>query len=227
MTSLEEGRAAVGLARRTLEECLEWPEAKDPASIADAVELPALFEEKRGLFVTLLLLPGSDLRGCIGFTEPIYPLRQGIPRAALYAAREDPRFPPLERAELERVRIEVSLLTPPEPIVARAPADLVGLVQVGRDGLMVAENGMKGVLLPQVPVDEGWDVPTFLSHTCIKAGLSPEAWRRAGPRFWRFRSEIFAEARPRGAVEEHPLAPPTGAASPSRARSRRAADPRN
>lgn len=205
MTSLEEGSVAVSLARRALESCLDWPEEKDPGSFAEAEDLPMLFEEKRGLFVTLLQHPSSDLRGCIGFTEPRFRLRQGIPRAALYAAKEDPRFPPLSRGELGRIRVELSLLTPAVPVVARKPLDLLDMVKVGRDGLMVEEGGLRGVLLPQVPVDEGWDVETFLSYTCVKAGLSPAAWRRPGPRFWSFRSEIFAEERPRGPVVEHPL----------------------
>ena len=213
MIGLEDGTIAVTLARRALEECLDWPEDKDPGSLAERETLPPIFEEKRGLFVTLLQYPTSDLRGCIGFTEPIYRLRQGIPRAAIYAAKEDPRFPPLERSELARVRVEVSLLTPPEPLVARVPTDLTGMVEIGRDGLMVAEGGMKGVLLPQVAVDEGWGVEQFLSHTCIKAGLSPAAWRRPGPRFWRFRSEIFAEERPRGKVAQHSLDAPAPTSS--------------
>lgn len=216
MATFQEGTAAVRLARRALEDCLEWDDDRDPAVVAEEEDLPSLFEEKRGLFVTLLHHPSADLRGCIGFTEPLFRLRDGIPRAALYAAKEDPRFPAVERSELPRIRVEVSLLTVPEPLVAKRPLDLVQMVAIGRDGLMVAEDGMKGVLLPQVPVEERWDVETFLSYTCQKAGLSPAAWRRPGPRFWRFRSEIFMEERPRGPVVEHALMLPAAAPTSSR-----------
>lgn len=209
MTTLAEGTAAVRLARKTLEVCLASRAERDPTSVGEREPLPPLFDQKRGLFVTLFDHPSSDLRGCIGFTEPLFRLREGIPRAALYAAREDPRFPPVSPGELPRVKVEVSLLTLPEPIVARRPSELPSLVQVGRDGLMVAEDGLRGVLLPQVPVDEGWDAETFLSHTCVKAGLPAAAWRREGPRFWRFRSEIFAESVPGGPVVAHEIAPPS------------------
>lgn len=214
MAARSEGVAAVRLARQALETCIDWDGERDPAFVAEEEELPASFEEKRGLFVTLLDHPTSDLRGCIGFTDPIFRLREGIPRAALYAAKEDPRFPPLVRSELARIRVEVSLLTRPTPLVPRRPMDLLQLVQVGRDGLTVAEGEMKGVLLPQVPVDEGWDVETFLSQTCRKAGLPLAAWRRPGPRFWSFRSTIFAEETPRGPIVEHTLAPPPQGGSP-------------
>jgi uncharacterized protein len=209
MTSAAEGSAAVRLARAALETCLRRSEEEDPAVTMQAEQsgLPPLFNEKRGLFVTLLTHPGKDLRGCIGFTEPIYRLRDGIPRAAVYAAREDPRFPPVEPEDLPALLVEVSLLTPPEPVVVRRPDELPGQIRIGRDGLIVSEEGCKGVLLPQVPVEEGWDAETFLSHTCLKAGLSPAAWRRAGPKFWRFRSDIFLERTPRGAVVELPIAP--------------------
>lgn len=211
VSSVGEGEAAVRLARQTLEACLLLPDGQDPAWAMREKEvgLPATFDEKRGLFVTLLTHPGKELRGCIGFTEPVFRLRDGIPRAAIYAAREDPRFPPVDPHDLPHVLVEVSLLTPPEPIVVKRPEELPSKVQVGRDGLIVADGASKGVLLPQVPVDEGWDVETFLSHTCLKAGLPANAWRRNGPRFWRFRSEIFIERTPRGAIVELPLAGPS------------------
>lgn len=205
MTTLEEGTAAVRLARDTLESCLHDADEQQAIREGEGRALPPLFDEKRGLFVTLMTHPASELRGCIGFPESPFRLREGIPRAALYAACEDPRFPRLVPRELPGVRVEVSLLTRPEPVVSRRPEGLPALVQIGRDGLIVAEDGMRGVLLPQVPVEEEWDAETFLSHTCRKAGLSPAAWKRDGPKFWKFQSEIFAEEAPRGKVVEHTL----------------------
>ncbi len=198
--TLEEGRTAVGLARSTLVRFLGTDYGDALLEAVRTRELPPVFHERRGLFVTLSTFPMGELRGCIGFSEPHYPLGEGIARAAWLAAREDPRFPAVTAEEVPHLLIEVSVLSPLERIVHRTPDDLVREVQIGRDGLVVIESGTSGLLLPQVPVDEGWTVKEFLSGVCVKAGLSPAAWTRPGPRFWRFTSAIFTEKSPGGPV---------------------------
>ncbi|MGB8958454.1 MAG: AmmeMemoRadiSam system protein B, partial [Candidatus Aminicenantales bacterium] len=128
------------------------------------------FRAPRGAFVTLTR--DGALRGCIGYIEPVLPLGRAVIRTAIYAATEDPRFRPVEAAELKDLRIEISVLTPAREI------DDPRLVKVGTHGLIVEKDGAKGVLLPQVPVDNGWDRETFLGQGCLKAGLPPDAWKR-------------------------------------------------
>ena len=204
----EEGRLAVGLARRTLESALAEPYGPELLGEKGVEDLPPLFKEKRGLFVTLLSYPDKDLRGCIGFTKAVYPLYDGIPRAAWLAANEDYRFPPVTQGEVREIVIELSLLSPLDPIAYRTSQDLMSAIKIGRDGLVVAEGGTSGLLLPQVPVDEGWDVRDFLDGVCMKAGLPASEWTRPGPVFWKFSCQIFSEEKPGGQVAERPLTAP-------------------
>ena len=134
-------------------------------------------------FVTLT--KNGRLRGCIGFTEAVAPLVKVVQECAVAAATEDPRFPPVSPNELPALRIEISVLTPLFPI---RPEE----VEVGRHGLMVAQGRMRGLLLPQVPVEWGCDRETFLDQTCVKAGLPPSAWRR-GATLRAFTAEVFGE----------------------------------
>jgi hypothetical protein len=209
--TIEEGRLAVGLARKILETALDEPYGPDLLSSKDDPSLTRLFKEKRGVFVTLLTHPGKDLRGCIGFTGPVYPLAEAIAKAAWLAAREDYRFPPVATTEVKHLVVEVSILGLMEPIAYKTPEDLLRQVVVGRDGLVVAGNGGNGLLLPQVPVDEGWSAEDFLRGVCMKAGLPSTAWKRPGLSFWRFSSQVFSEETPNGEVTERPLAPSTTA----------------
>lgn len=142
------------------------------------------FRTPRGAFVTLT--KGGDLRGCIGFIEPVMPLGQAVIRCAIYAATEDPRFPPVAASELGRLRVEISVLTP-----VREIAD-PGLVKVGTHGLVVERDGRKGLLLPQVPVENGWDRETFLAQASLKAGLPADAWKR-GAKLSVFEAIVFHE----------------------------------
>jgi len=142
------------------------------------------FLEPRGVFVTLT--KDGDLRGCIGFIEPVAPLGQAVIRAAVYAATEDPRFPPVRSAELKDLKFEISVLTPVREITD--PRE----VSVGRHGLIIARDGLKGVLLPQVPVENKWDRKTFLEQASLKAGLPPDAWRQ-GAKLYVFEAIVFHE----------------------------------
>ncbi|MEW5937822.1 MAG: TIGR00296 family protein [Candidatus Thermoplasmatota archaeon] len=187
-----EGEIAVRLARAKVE--LVVARAPMPH-----IQLTPRFSEKSGAFVTLDTYPGHELRGCIGYPEPYFPLREALLRAA-EGVVEDPRFPPLRKEELDHIVVEVSILTPPELI--QAPNDeLPRHIQIGRDGLIVERGGFRGLLLPQVAVEYNWAPEEFLEHTCMKASLPPDAWRLPGTKFYRFGAEVFGEKEPRGKVE--------------------------
>jgi AmmeMemoRadiSam system protein A len=174
----EEKRFCLELARRAVEGFLRTgvpPEVK--------VE-PGKLREKRGAFVTLKV--DGELRGCIGYPLPYKPLYQTIMETAVAAAAEDFRFEPLRPEELGRLRIEVSVLDLPETV-----AD-PGQVEVGRHGIIISRGHQQGLLLPQVPLEYGWDRETFLRHGCLKAGLEPDAWKK-GARIEVFAAQVFGE----------------------------------
>jgi hypothetical protein len=138
-----------------------------------------------GAFVTLSV--DGELRGCIGYPGSPQRLDAVVGHCAVASATEDPRFPPLTRDELVTLHIEISVLTPIVPV--REVAE----IEVGRDGLVIEDGFRKGLLLPQVATEHGWDRATFLCHTCLKAGLRPDAWK-TGARIARFQAEVFGEA---------------------------------
>ncbi len=140
-------------------------------------------KEKSGVFVTLK--KKGALRGCIGFVVAEEPLYLAVRDMAISAATRDPRFPPLRPSEIDEIDIEISVLTP-----FRRVED-VDEIEVGRDGLMIRKDFMSGLLLPQVPVEQGWDRKTFLEHTCYKAGLPSNAWKDA--EIWKFQALVFSE----------------------------------
>ena len=197
----DDGALAIQLARRALADALGGAPRTAWGARAGGVHLPPVFREPRGVFVTLKHHPSGDLRGCIGYPLPVFPLGEAIPRAALAAAVDDPRFPPVRSGELDRLTVEVSVLTVPEPIRAARPDDLVRAVVVGRDGLIVEGLGSSGLLLPQVAPEQGWTSEELLEGTCEKAGLPPGAWRDLRVTVKRFEAEIFAERAPNGPVE--------------------------
>ena len=144
----------------------------------------AILTRPAGAFVSLH--KHGDLRGCIGHIEPTEPLGHVVPRCAVAACSSDPRFPPITRAELEEIHIEISLLGPLEPIAGSHD------VEIGRHGLVVERGWQRGLLLPQVATEWRWDADAFLAHTCRKAGLPLDAWRH-GATIWRFEAEVFGE----------------------------------
>jgi AmmeMemoRadiSam system protein A len=137
-----------------------------------------------GAFVTLT--SGGQLRGCIGNIEPDRPLVEVIRHCAAAAATQDPRFPPVAPEEIPKIHIELSVLFPAQLV------EHIEDIQVGRDGLIVEWGARRGLLLPQVAEEWGWDREAFLRHTCLKAGLPHDAWRR-GARVLRFEAEVFGE----------------------------------
>ena len=173
-------RALLGLARRSIEAYLS-----EHRLLRKGSDFDPLAPESRGAFVTLTTRSG-DLRGCIGTILPAGPLDDTVARMAVAAALEDPRFPPVALDEFSGLRIEISALTVPEPADAKR-------VEVGRHGLIVTRGSRKGLLLPQVASEWGWDRVQFLGQTCRKAGLPPEAWREPGTLVEWFEAEVWGE----------------------------------
>jgi AmmeMemoRadiSam system protein A len=139
--------------------------------------------EKRGAFTTLYTR--GELRGCVGYVFPVASLYQTIAETARAAAFEDTRFPPLSPEELPDLEVHISVLSPLHPIRAEE-------VEIGRHGLLVSLNARRGLLLPQVPVEHGWDREAFLGQTCRKAGLPLDAWRH-GAALEAFTAELFGD----------------------------------
>jgi uncharacterized protein (TIGR00296 family) len=180
-----EGELALVLARGALNTAI----ALQPE---EPVSLSPVFSEQRGVFVTLKR--DGELRGCIGFPYPVYPLEKAIRSAAVAAATEDPRFPPVTADELADITIEVTVLTAPLRLSCEA-CERGKEIEVGRHGIIIAGFGCQGLLLPQVATEYGWDSTTFLDHTCIKAGLPPGSWQREETEVMVFEGQIFTEQR--------------------------------
>lgn len=146
-------------------------------------EVPPHLKDLRGAFVTLK--KDGHLRGCIGQVLPQGPLAETVSAVAASAAIRDPRFKPVQAAELKDIHIEISVLSPPHRITT------VDEIQVGTHGLIVRRNGASGLLLPQVATEQGWGRDAFLEHTCIKAGLPREAWKDKETEIFVFSAEVF------------------------------------
>ena len=193
MFSDDDGRRAVEIARMVVEKHVRRERMPE-------VDFPEGFRERSGVFVTLTTFPDDDLRGCIGFPEPVAPLIEALMDSAVSAASRDPRFHSVQPDELDSIKVEVSLLTPPQELKPVKASELPGMIQIGQDGLIVERNGRRGLLLPQVPVELGWATDEFLGQTCMKAGLSPDSWLMPGTMIMRFTAEVFSETEPRGRV---------------------------
>ena len=174
----EEKKELLTIARKTINQYVkngETPEFKIESEI---------LKKKCGAFVTLKSKNGS-LRGCIGLIAAQEPLFLTIRDMAIAASTQDPRFEPVTSSEIEDLEIEISVLTPMQKV------NNVDEIKVGRDGLMIRKGYSSGLLLPQVPTEQGWDKSTFLEHTCYKAGLTADAWKSA--ELWKFQAIVFSE----------------------------------
>jgi len=171
-------------------------------SNGNRIKLESDLEEKfsfnSGVFVTLNNPDG--LRGCIGFPMPEKKLSHAIIEGAIAAATEDPRFPSVKTNELNDIMFEVTVLTPPVEIDVSDPMEYLEKIKVGRDGLIIRHSFSSGLLLPQVPVEYGWNVEEFLQHTCEKAGLSRDTWKNESVKIEKFEGIIFKEETPNGAI---------------------------
>jgi uncharacterized protein (TIGR00296 family) len=197
MLSISEGKKSVQFARAVVDNYV-----KTGTTLSSVVG--EMFGKKQGVFVTIHTYPNHDLRGCIGIPLPVMTLKDAIAESAR-SATKDPRFSPLEENELNTVIIEVTILTKPEIIKVHQPQDYISSIEIGRDGLIVEQEFYKGLLLPQVPVEQGWDKEEFLSNTCIKAGLLADAWFEKNTKISKFSGQIFTEIEPRGEIKEKNL----------------------
>ncbi len=185
MPSLSETdrQSLLELARRAI------AEAVSPQKPAGGRPHSGAFAEKRGVFVTLHAR--GRLRGCIGVIEAFDPLGESIRRCAVSAAFEDPRFSPVSQEELRELQIELSLLSPPEPILPEN-------IEIGKHGLLISQAAKRGLLLPQVAVQHKLSREQFLEETCRKAGLAAHAWQEPETQIFGFTCEVFAESATTG-----------------------------
>ena len=174
--SRQERELLLQLAHRSIEAALE-------GRTLDLTAPTPHLEEMRGAFTTLHLQ--GRLRGCIGYVVPTHSLYRTVADTAQAAAFDDPRFRPVTVEEVPHLAVEISVLSPPQPI---RPEDVV----TGVHGLIVSQGGRRGLLLPQVPVEWHWDHDTFLSQTCLKAGLPSDAWLQ-GIDLQAFTAEVFGD----------------------------------
>ena len=194
MLNLTEGTQTVQFARQIIQEYITHKKKT-------SLNLTPSFCEKHGVFVTLHTFPNHELRGCIGIPLPVMTLQDAIIESAQSVTR-DPRFPPLAETELDTIIVEVTVLTKPELIKVKQPRDYPAHIVIGRDGLIVEQSFFKGLLLPQVPVEQEWDKEEYLSHTCMKAGLPPDAWFEKTTKISKFQGQIFTETKPHGPIKE-------------------------
>jgi uncharacterized protein (TIGR00296 family) len=183
LLTTDEGRMALRLARGAIEYAIGKKPKPVPA-------LTPVFNDKHGVFVTLT--KSGQLRGCIGFPYPVMPLGDAIEDAAVAAATGDPRFPPVRKDELSTIALEVTILTVPIPLDVE-PCQRPEKIEVGKHGLIIRGRGTSGLLLPQVATEYCWDSPTFLDHTCIKAGLPERCWMTPNVEVLTFEGQIFTE----------------------------------
>jgi AmmeMemoRadiSam system protein A len=176
----EERSILLQLAHQSILSALEHREISlDPPS--------PRFSEPRGAFTTIYLQGG--LRGCVGYVLPVFSLYRTVAETARAAAFEDTRFSPVTLAEAPALEVSLSILS---PLKAIKPEE----IEIGVHGLVVAQGGRRGLLLPQVPVEHHWDRITFIEQTCHKAGLPRDAWQN-GATLEVFSAEVFGD-RERG-----------------------------
>jgi len=183
--SLEDAEQLIKLARQSINSKFNGLEFNLPSG--------AQFNQKRGVFVTLT--KNNKLRGCIGFSLPKFPIAQAVADAAKSAAFADPRFPAVQEKELSDILIEISILTLPQKCDSK---DII----VGRDGLIANYAGYKGLLLPQVAIENNMNKIEFLECVCQKAGLPDDAWQKQGFHLQSFQAQIFKEKSAGGEVVE-------------------------
>ena len=196
--TIHDGETLVKAARNSIELFLKSPKFEN-SMIERHIER---FTDRRGIFVTIKHYPTMSLRGCIGFPRPVAPLKELVIEAAIAAATEDPRFVPLSQHELTESVIEVSVLHQPELISKTTAKGRMDEVRIGRDGLIIHYGFKSGLLLPIVPIEEGWNTEQFLRGLCEKAGLDGDSWKRSDISLYKFTAQVFKESEPEGRVEE-------------------------
>jgi len=190
LLSREEERMLLRIARDSLEAYAREERRID----VENYPLTPMLRRKSGAFVTLR--KEGRLRGCIGYTKTMMSIAQTVAENAVNAGFSDPRFTPVQPGELPLIDIEISVLLPGEEegspfIEVKDVAEIV----IGRDGLYLEHAGARGggLLLPQVPEEQGWDLDAYLKGICRKAGAPNGAWKEPGSRLYRFRAQVFGE----------------------------------
>ena len=180
--SLEQRRTLLRIAHEAIFSSLEHRPLPEVPPL-----LPGL-SDLRGVFATLYLRGdlGRQLRGCVGYAVPVAPLYRAVAETAHAAAFEDSRFLPVTKEEALKLEVSLSVLSRLFPI---RPEE----VEVGRHGLVISLGARRGLLLPQVSVEHGWDRETFLEQTCRKAGLPLDAWRKIAT-VEAFTAEVFSDS---------------------------------
>ncbi|MHA1369853.1 MAG: TIGR00296 family protein [Promethearchaeota archaeon] len=196
----DEGRFLVKLARRSLETYLKENKKIEPAS-----DCPPKLKKPSGVFVTLRrhgVPHDSSLRGCIGLVIAKKPLVNGVIEMALAAGLDDPRFPKVKKGELDNIVFEVTAMTEPKLLEVDSPEEYLKKIKIGRDGLIIEKGFRRGLLLPQVPVEQDpvWTVKKFLDWTCKKAWLPDGCWKSPSTKVYTFQGEIFEEKEPHGEI---------------------------
>jgi len=177
MLTADQRRYLLALAHASIERQVRGGERTE----TETMPLP----DASGVFVTIK--QRGQLRGCLGTLQNRAGLAGEVVRCAADSASEDPRFPPVAVDELPELALEISVLGPLEEIEARP-----GAFTIGVHGLVAEQGAHRGLLLPQVATEWGWDGEQFLRQTCVKAGLPPDAWR-SGARMFRFAAEVFGD----------------------------------
>ena len=188
--SNDDGHTLVKTARMIVTQYLNGTKPKLEKEFTDN------FSFKSGVFVTLNSTLG--LRGCIGYPLPDKSLFNALEDAAISAATKDPRFPAVKSKELDSITFEVTILTPPEKIVVSKPEEYLSKIKIGRDGLIVKHGFYSGLLLPQVPIEYGWNEKEFLEYTCEKAGLPKNYWKNSETEIQKFEGIVFKEEKSNG-----------------------------
>lgn len=184
MLTQEDGDYLLKIAKESIETFV-----KTNKKIEIPSDCPDHMKENLGVFVTLN--KNQNLRGCIGYPEPIMPLINAVIDSAISAAVRDPRFHQVNENELNDLNYEITVLTKPQLIEVNSADEYPSKVNIGEDGLIVEKGFFKGLLLPQVATEYNMDSEEFLSHTCIKAGISPNAWLNENVEIYKFQGQIF------------------------------------
>ncbi len=196
--SAEDGKILVKTARKIVTEYL---------SSGKKIELGEKFLKSfsfnSGIFISLK--NQSGLRGCIGHPLSDKKLFEALEDAAIAAATQDPRFSPVKFNELNSIKFEVTILTPPTKIEVKEPKEYLSYIKIGRDGLIVKSGYSSGLLLPQVPIEYGWNEQEFLEYTCEKAGLPKEIWETNEIEIYKFEGIVFKEKEPNGEIIQEKL----------------------
>ena len=193
------GEYLVQLARTTIETYLS-----SHKKISIPSDAPKDLFDQSGIFVTLHTIHQSDehrLRGCIGrIMSPNSTLIQSAIDSAIDAAINDPRFPAVTMEEMKNILVEVTILTVPKLLTVTDPEQYFKLIKIGKHGLIAERGYYRGLLLPQVPIEQGWDLETYLDYICMKANLPSKAWRDLETQISVFEGLIYSEISPNGEI---------------------------